>query len=285
MDGEVLNMSEWTTTLLAQTSSGGAVQTVWDFAIKGGWMMLPIILCSLVALTIAIERALMLARNRVIPPDFVSGLRDALKQNGEPKAALAYCAKDPSPLAEVFMAVVKRLSAPAERIERAVADAGARLMLRLRKRMRALSVIASIAPLLGLLGTIIGMIRAFRTVAGTASALGDTELLAQGIYEALITTAAGLAVAIPVLIAYHWLTGRIELRVAEMDLLVDDFLEEHRAKQPQPVVHAASRLREAVEPAAAAVATDSAAGGSDGNGNGDGAVDESTHETAALGGS
>ena len=115
----------------------------------------------------------------------------------------------------------------------------------MRKYLRVLSVIAAVTPLLGLLGTIMGMIRAFQTVATSAEALGRTELLAQGIYEAMITTAAGLSVAIPVLIVYHWISGKVERLVADLDLDVTDFVERHvlrRGAEP-------AEVKPAVEPA------------------------------------
>jgi biopolymer transport protein ExbB len=88
-----------------------------------------------------------------------------------------------------------------------------------------LQVIGAIAPLLGLLGTIFGMIQAFQTVATSAEALGKTELLAKGIYEAMVTTAAGLLVAIPSVIGYHWISAKIETLVAEMDRICVDLVE------------------------------------------------------------
>ena len=90
--------------------------------------------------------------------------------------------------------------------------------------MRALSIIAAITPLLGLLGTIFGMIRAFQTVAMSGEALGKAELLAEGIYEAMVTTAAGLLVAIPAMICYHWLSARIERLASELDRAAVDFV-------------------------------------------------------------
>jgi biopolymer transport protein ExbB len=107
-----------------------------------------------------------------------------------------------------------------------------------------LAVIASIAPLLGLLGTIFGMIDAFQTVAVSGEALGRTESLAKGIYQAMITTAAGLMVAIPVLIGYHWLAGKIDRLVGEMDRMTVEFVEQHalaRAQQAGVVRKEASK--------------------------------------------
>lgn len=107
---------------------------------------------------------------------------------------------------------------------------GDRLDFRLRKFLKLLSVIAGIAPLMGLLGTIFGMIRAFSTVASSAEAMGKTELLAKGIYEAMITTAAGLLVAIPVLIAYHLLSARVDRLMLQMDEAASRLMDGMRKK-------------------------------------------------------
>lgn len=210
------------------TASGVEVSSVWDFARKGGPLMIPIGLCSLLALTVIVERVVSLRRLHVIPPSFVSGLRKALDADRDQRAlALAHCEASASPIGRIVMAGLKRLGAPAERLEKSIVEAGEHEIAGLRKNLRVLSVIASIAPLLGLLGTIFGMITAFQTVASSAEALGRTELLAKGIYEAMITTAAGLMVAIPALLGYHGLSARVEGLVREMDRITMDFVEVH----------------------------------------------------------
>jgi biopolymer transport protein ExbB len=214
------------------------VQSVWDFVVKGGPMMIPIGLASLAALAVIIERAVSLRRKRVIPPGFLPGLEPILQNgSGDLERARDYCQRDGSPLASIFLAGIKRLHEPVERVEKHVKEAGRREVLNLRKYLRALAVIGSITPLMGLLGTIFGMIRAFQTVASSGAALGRTELLAKGIYEAMITTAAGLLVAIPVLIAYHWIAARIDRLVMEIDAMTVAFVEEHavgRGSRPAP---------------------------------------------------
>jgi biopolymer transport protein ExbB len=212
----------------AAEASAMQVQSVWDFIVKGGPMMVPIAICSLIGLAVLTERLLTLRRSKVIPPDFMPGLHDVLEKHpGDQKKALAYCDNDQSPLARVFAAGVKRLGAPLEVLEKQIQEAGQREVLKLRRFVRALSVIAAITPLMGLLGTIFGMIKAFQTVAMSADSLGRAELLAEGIYEAMITTAAGLTVAIPVLIGYHWISSTIERLVMEIDLMTVDFLDKH----------------------------------------------------------
>jgi biopolymer transport protein ExbB len=216
--------------LLAQETDVSAVhvRSIWDFVVKGGPMMIPIGICSLIALTITVERLISLRRSRIIPPDFLGGLKKVLSPDAAGRArALDYCKINDSPVAAVVATGIKRLGEPLETLERHIQESGEREVAKLRKFLRVLSVIASIAPLMGLLGTIFGMIRAFSTVAASAEALGRTEQLAQGIYEAMITTAAGLLVAIPVLIAYHWIAAKLDRLVAEIDQMTVEFIEEY----------------------------------------------------------
>lgn len=221
----------YSTFLLAESGAANspvAIQSIWDFVVKGGPMMIPIILCSLFALSVFVERVVVLKKRSVIPPEFLDGLhaimRDAKRTR---KAALAYCVASESPLGGILSAGIKRLNEPVAVLEKHVQDAGERAVALMRKNLRVLTVVASVCPLMGLLGTIFGMIEAFQTVAASGEALGKTELLAEGIYQAMITTAAGLLVAIPVVIGYHYLSARIDSLVAEMDRMTLDFLEEH----------------------------------------------------------
>ena len=239
----------------ADAAADAGVQSVWDFARKGGVMMIPIGLASLLALAVAAERLITLTRARVIPPGFMEGLTRAIADGRDADKALAYCESNPSPIASMCAAAIRRRSQPIDVIERHVADSGAREVFRLRKRLRVLSVIAAIAPLMGLTGTIFGMIKAFQTVATSGDALGKTELLATGIYEAMITTAAGLLVAIPALILYHVITARIDRLVVDLDEACVDFIEEPDGLgQLRRTVAGDTRASDVAEPATAAAA-------------------------------
>jgi biopolymer transport protein ExbB len=219
----------------AEAASTMEVQSVWDFMVKGGVMMIPIGLCSLIAMTVVVERLVSLRRRKVIPPAFLPGLKEKLNGSpNDPAKAIEFCRTDASPVANVFAAGIKRLGGPIELVERHIQEAGQREVLKLRKYLRVLSVIAAISPLMGLLGTILGMITAFQTVAMSADALGKTELLAGGIYEAMITTAAGLVVAIPVLICYHWLSAKVQKLVMDIDQMTVAFVEEFAEGPLQP---------------------------------------------------
>jgi biopolymer transport protein ExbB len=168
----------------------GLMSTVWDLTLKGGPVMVPIAICSLVALALVVERLWSLQRAKVMPPAFVAGVRPALSRGQG--AALDFCRSHPSPISRVLEAGIRRWDRPLEQVEKHITEAGLRETTLLRTNFRGLVVITAVSPLLGLLGTIFGMITAFRTVAASGDALGRTELLAGGIYEAMVTTAAGL---------------------------------------------------------------------------------------------
>lgn len=199
-------------------ASTAAVQSVWDFVVKGGPVMIPIGLCSLVAVTVLVERLVALRRPRIVPPS----LRDDIASASSLDRLEREVERDSSPLARLVAVGLSVRGRPVDEVERRLRESGEREVLGLRKRLRVLSVIAAIAPLLGLLGTIFGMIQAFQTVAVSGEALGKTEMLAEGIYEAMITTAAGLIVAIPVLIFYHWISGVVDKRALDLDESVSE---------------------------------------------------------------
>ncbi|MFN0132386.1 MAG: MotA/TolQ/ExbB proton channel family protein [Phycisphaerales bacterium] len=207
--------------MLSLAQSAPPALTVWDFAVKGGIVMIPIGICSLFALGLTVERLVALRQRRLVPPELAASLRTSLAPadgaGPDVVAARRACDNSDSSLARVCAAALDAWDRPIEHVERLVADAGRREILTLRRPLRGLSLIASIAPLLGLLGTIFGMITAFRTIATSPDALGRTELLAAGIYEAMVTTAAGLIVAIPALLMFHMLSARLERIVLALD--------------------------------------------------------------------
>jgi biopolymer transport protein ExbB len=170
----------------------------------------------------------------VLPAPLVRGLRRLIaKSDVDPERARAICDAHPSSASMVVRAAADRLDQPREDVEQAVNNVAQREIHELRKYVRVFNVIASVAPLLGLLGTVTGMIQAFRRVA--EEGLGSGQGLAPGIYTALVTTAAGLLVAIPALVTYHWFMSRIDNYVHEMDVLVVDFVDASRRPAAEPV--------------------------------------------------
>jgi len=225
------------TQLLAQ-SEGAEINSVLEMIQKGGVMMIPIGLCSLIVVAVAVERSAVLRAGRIVPKGFRKGLDRAMDsaddENDARRAGRAYCKDRPSPAANLILAGLEKLGHTGEVVEKHMGAAGEDEVYLMSRRLRALVVVAAIAPLLGLTGTIFGMITAFQTVATNAEALGKTELLAKGIYEAMITTAAGLVVAIPAVVIYHWLSGRIERFSRDLDRLGVAFIETRVLEPAEP---------------------------------------------------
>jgi len=192
-------------------------KNLWEIVQQGGALMIPIALCSLILVAFVLERTISLRRGRVIPKPFV---RRFLKQldDGEldRDTALQLCEENGSPVANVLAGAVRKWGRPAVEVEQAIIDAGERATNGLRKYLRVINGVATVTPLLGLLGTVVGMIRAFNNIA-TADAMGRPERLAEGISEALLTTAGGLTVAIPALIFYLFFVSRVDQLIIEID--------------------------------------------------------------------
>lgn len=188
--------------------------------------MIPIALGSVTALAIFFERLWTLRRASIIPPRLVPAVTKLIHA-GKYDDAIGACDRSPSPLARVLRACLRYRSLGRGDIKEAVQDAGRREVSQMGRLIEALGAIATISPLLGLLGTVTGMIQAFRQVV-TASARGaiDPSRLANGIWEALITTAAGLSVAILAYIAYRYLNGRATRLAAEMEMSALTLLDE-----------------------------------------------------------
>ena len=186
---------------------------------QGGVLMAPILLCSFVLLVFAFERAVALRRGHLIPRPFVKRFLHQLREGQlTPDEALKRCEEDGSAVAQVFAGAVRKWGRSSVEVEQAMIDAGERVCNGLRKNLRVLNGVATISPLLGLLGTVVGMIQAFNAIA-TNQAMGRPELLASGISQALLTTAAGMTVAIPALIVYLYFVSCVDRRIMEIDAL------------------------------------------------------------------
>lgn len=211
----------------------------------GGILMVPIIFCSFITLVFIFERSVALRRGRVIPRPFVKRFLHQLTEGQLDKdKALELCADNNSPVAQVFAAAVKKWGRPAVEVEQAVLDAGERASNGLRKYVRIFNAVSTISPLLGLLGTVFGMIRAFNDISGS-NAMGKAEQLARGISEALITTAAGLLIAIPALVCYLYFLSRVDELIIELDALGQDVVSAISAEALQTAAKPArSRSRE-----------------------------------------
>ena len=182
--------------------------------IKGGLLMVPIGICSVLAVAIVLERLIMLRQPRVISPE-VLGKVESYLQDGATAEALDVCRRRGSAVTRVLHAGIANHHKPKAEIKEIVADAGRHEVPSLERYLGVLGTIASISPLLGLLGTVTGMIKVFNVIA--VQGVGHPGALAGGISEALITTAAGLAVAIPSLVFHNYFISKADGFIIEME--------------------------------------------------------------------
>lgn len=213
-------------------------KSLWDMLLAGGPLMLPIVACSFVLLLVVFERTVSLRRSRVVPRLFAERFLLQISEGALDRTdALERALDNGSQIACVFAAAVRKWGKPAVEVEQAVIDEGERMGSHLRRFLRVINGVATVCPLMGLLGTVWGMMQAFEAIAGS-SAMGRPDLLAGGISGALLSTAAGLCVAIPALILYLWFVGRVDMLVMEIDrfgqelvnLISAEALEERRSR-------------------------------------------------------
>ena len=180
----------------------------------GGWLMAPIILCSIVALAIIGERLWSLQRKRIIPKHLVAQIWQ-MHSKGQLTNEQIGTVRKSSPLGRVLASGLANANNSREVMKESIEETGRHVVHELERYLNSLGTIASITPLLGLLGTVIGMIKVFSVI--TAEGVGNPAVLAGGISEALITTAAGLSVAIPSLMAHRYFRGLIDQIVVYME--------------------------------------------------------------------
>lgn len=188
-----------------------------EMILAGGPLLVPILVCSFVLVLVVFERTISLRRGCVLPRPFVKRFLHQVREGSlNREAALTRCREDSSHVARVFAAAVRKWGKPAVEVEQSVLDEGERTANELRRYLRVINGVATVCPLLGLLGTVWGMMEAFNAIA-SSSAIGRPELLAGGISSALVSTAAGLFVAIPALIAYLFFVGRVDRLIMDID--------------------------------------------------------------------
>lgn len=176
--------------------------------------MYPIIFCSIVALAVLLERLWVLRRKQIIPEDFVRHIEELLKKQKVSEAIFS-CQTDLSSIAKIFLAGLKNTQKGMWLVKEAIEERGSREATILEKNVGILSTIANLTPLLGLLGTVSGMIKTFNAI--SIHGIGNPAPLAGGIAEALITTATGLCVAIPTLVCYRFLKDKASTLIFEME--------------------------------------------------------------------
>jgi len=187
---------------------------MFDLIVKGGIFMYPIIFCSIVALAIFLERLWVLRRRNIIPQDFINNVEGLLKKQ-KISEAVFLCQNDMSSIAKIFLAGLRSTQKGMWLVKEAIEERGSREATILEKNVDILSTIANLTPLLGLLGTVSGMIKTFNAI--SVQGIGNPAPLAGGIAEALITTATGLCIAIPTLVCYRFLKDKASSLIFEME--------------------------------------------------------------------
>jgi biopolymer transport protein ExbB len=181
---------------------------------EGGWMMLPIYVCSIVAVGFFFERLFALRRTTVIPPDFTIEAADLIDRGKIPEA-LTLCRRTSAPFAKIVERGLEKAECDRLIVREAMEEGGRQNVALLNRYLIVLGTIAGITPLLGLLGTVSGMISTFDVI--RLMGVGHAEELSGGISEALLSTAAGLSVAIPTMVAFRYLQGRVSRLVLELE--------------------------------------------------------------------
>jgi len=200
-----------------------------DILISGGPVMVPLALLSLLALAIIFERLWVLRKQSFLDETMVSTLSQLMAQR-DFDSAQEYCRRHQGPFTELVSALVENRHAPYDELREILEDVGRRQLRGLERGLPALGTVVSGAPLLGLLGTVLGMIKIFAVVASSGGA-SIAEKLSAGIAEALITTAAGLIIAIPALFVHAYLESRAEGILAEIEARLLDFM--HLVRRPE----------------------------------------------------
>lgn len=187
---------------------------MFEFLARGGILMIPLGICSVLALAIIIERAISLRSSRVIRHDVLQQIRDLVAER-KVGDAMTLCRRVPSVMSRILMTAIAHHDREKDELRAIVEDAGRQEVPTLDRNLGALGTIAAISPLLGLTGTVFGMIRTFTVI--SERGVAHPSQLAGGISEALITTAAGLVIAIPTLIFYNYFTAKADRLLLEME--------------------------------------------------------------------
>ena len=219
--------------ILADTLNNVAMQTtapaghlelsIWDLALKGGWIMLPLALMSVIAIYIFIERYIVINRAVKDEPNFMNNIRDFI-HNDRIDSALSLCKNNRTPIARMIEKGINRIGKPLGDVNAAIENVGKLEVSKLEKNIAALATISGSAPMLGFLGTVIGMVKAFYDMSMAGNNI-DIGLLSGGIYQAMITTVAGLIVGIIAYICYNILVARIEKVVFLLEARATEFID------------------------------------------------------------
>ncbi len=197
--------------------------SVWDLALAGGPLMIPIVLSSLVAIYIFVERVLTINRANESPDAFMGKIKE-LVLKGDITSAKMVCTQHDTPVARMIEKGVSRIGSPLKNIEASIENVAKIELFKLEKNLSVLATVAGAAPMMGFLGTVIGMVQAFVSIAQEEGSVSP-KLLADGIYTAMITTVAGLVVGIIAYLGYNYLVTRVSKVVHKMEYSAIEFID------------------------------------------------------------
>ena len=193
--------------VLTEMVETASEMNLWDMAVKGGWVMVVLALLSVICVYIFVERLAVIKKASKVDPVFMERIRDYVKTD-ELKSAINYCRVTNSPASNMIEKGLERLDRPAAEVQAALENAGNLEVAKLEKGLSIMATISSGAPMIGFLGTVLGMVKAFWEMANAGNNI-DITLLSSGIYEAMITTVGGLVVGIIAMFAYNYLVSRV----------------------------------------------------------------------------
>ncbi|MCP4572348.1 MAG: MotA/TolQ/ExbB proton channel family protein [bacterium] len=200
---------------------------MWEMILAGRYMMIPIGLASLVGLAVMLERLYVLRHHRIVVPEIAEAV-ETLSASQDLSVAYAICERKPGPFANIVKAGLDHADNEWLIIRDVLQETGRQEATRLTRRLGVLETVAAASPLLGLLGTVLGMIRVFATI--SAAGLGNPETLSSGISEAMVTTAAGLIIGIPALVIHNWLSGRADRIIFELEFYASKVMDTLRRR-------------------------------------------------------
>lgn len=204
-------------------SEGGDSVSILDLIFAGGFMMIPLFLLSILAVYIFIERILTIQKAAKTPNQFIEKIRN-LVLNGDINGAKLLCAQTHTPIAKMIEKGISRIGSPLKNIEVSIENVGRIEIYKLEKRLSLMATISGAAPMLGFLGTVTGMIQAFIAIAQEEGSVSP-KLLSSGIYEAMVTTAAGLAIGIMAYLGYNYLVSQVQKVIHKMEYTSLDFID------------------------------------------------------------
>lgn len=220
---EVINDTSLAVDQIVNDQTGEIKLSIWDMAQKGGWIMLVLAVFSVIAVYIFIERFLIINKASKEENNFMNNIRDFM-HNGQIEPAMTLCKSNSSPIARMIEKGISRIGKPLNDINAAIENVGKLEVSRLEKNIATLATIAGAGPMIGFLGTVIGMIVAFYDMSMAGNNI-DIALLSNGIYQAMVTTVAGLIVGIVAYICYNILVARIEKLVYKLEARATEFMD------------------------------------------------------------